>query len=105
MRPAADGWRGITTESLRWDEADYDRHAGLIELRATREPDSTPHLFFVDLRVQTNASTEPVTLSRIEGGKLLSILLDAQADAQAGKDRPVIYRAIPERAMPDYPTD
>ena len=83
-------WHGCTTESLRWQDLDYDVTAGHIELQATDQPDSSQHLFFVDMRVTTNDG-RVITLERIEGGKLLHLLMQAQADAQDDKPGGAVY--------------
>lgn len=76
----------ITTESLRWSDPDYDATAGTLRIEAAKQADTTPHLFFVDLTASTNDGRE-VVLERIEGGKLLSILLNAQQGAQRDKPK------------------
>lgn len=83
-------WFGCTTESLRWNDPDYDEHAGTVGVKASSQADSSPHLFFVDLAVRTNDGRE-IVLERIEGGKLLSLLMWAQDAAQRDKTNPVIY--------------
>jgi hypothetical protein len=88
-------WRGCTTESLRWQDPDYDETAGILALRPSNQPDSNLHLFFVDLAVRTNDGRE-VVLERLEGGKVLSALLEAQAAAQADKPRAAYARVTYE---------
>ena len=91
----ADGWRGCTTEKLNWQDPDYDMTAGTVALKATGEPDSTAHLFFVDMAVRTNDGRE-IVLERIEGGKLLDSLLAAQDQAQNPKPKAAYARVTME---------
>lgn len=83
---AGGSWCGCTTESLRWTDPDYDETAGKVGVQPTTQPDSSRHLFFVDLAVRTNDGRE-IVLERIEGGKLLDALIEAQYAAQDAKDR------------------
>ena len=86
-------WHGCTTESLRWKDQDYDLTAGTIALRASTQADSNDHLFFVDLAVRTNDGRE-IVMERIEGGKLLYNLLEAERDAQANKGGDPVYHVV-----------
>lgn len=70
-------WRGCTTESLKWEDPNYDLTAGKVGVRLTNQADSSKHLFFVDMVVRTNDGRE-VVMERIEGGKLLSALYEAR---------------------------
>lgn len=74
----------FTTESLSWDDPDYDATAGAMYLRPSSQPDSTPHLFFVDVCARTNDGRE-IVLERMEGGKMLYSLLQVEREAQAVK--------------------
>ena len=73
-----------TTESLRWDDADYDTTAGRVAVVPTNQPDSNEHIYMVDLAVRTNDGRE-IVLERIEGGKLEWLLAEARRQKEENR--------------------